>query len=93
MSLAEDLAGGKDLKSLMENTFKTASSYLETYIDENDTLSKTIMNYKDDKGNYRLPNDFELYQLLDNDPRAAYTSRKKNEAIDMAQTLRNRLQR
>jgi hypothetical protein len=93
MSLAEDLASGKDLKSLMDNTFKTASSYLETYIDENDNLAKTIMNYKDDKGNYRLPNDFELYQLLDNDPRAAYTSRKKNEAIDMAQTLRSRLQR
>ena len=74
-------------------TFKAASSYLETYIDENDNLSKSIMNFKDDKGNYRLPNEFELYQLLDNDPRAAYTSRKKNEAVDMFQTLRSRLQR
>ena len=93
MSLAEDLAAGKDVKTIMDNTFKTASSYLETYIDENDNLSKSIMNFKDDKGNYRLPNEFELYQLLDNDPRAAYTSRKKNEAVDMFQTLRSRLQR
>ena len=93
MSIAEELAEGKDVKDIMDNTFRVASSYLETYIDENDALSKTIMNFKDEKGNYRLPNEFELYQLLDNDPRSAYTSRKKNEAVDMFQTLRGRLGR
>jgi len=93
MSLAEDLAAGKDAKELIGNALSVASSYLETNIDENDSLVKQLFNFKDDKGVYRMPNDLELYQLLDNDPRAAYTSRKKNEAINMFETLKSRLQR
>jgi hypothetical protein len=93
MSLAEDLAAGKDAKELVGNVLNLATNYLETTITEDDSLMKQILNFKDEKGNYRMPNDLEMYQLLDNDPRVAYTSRKKNEAIDMAQTLRSRLQR
>ena len=93
MSLAEDLAAGKDARELISNTLNLATNYLETNINEDDNLMKQILNFKDDKGNYRMPNDFEMYQLLDNDPRAAYTSRKKNEAISMFEVLKSRLQR
>jgi hypothetical protein len=93
MSIAEDLAAGKDARELIGNALNMATNYLETTLTEDDSLMKKILNFKDDKGNYRMPNDLEMYELLDNDPRAAYTSRKKNEAISMAQTLRSRLQR
>ncbi len=93
MSLAEELAAGKDAKGIVDGLLSNVGNALETTIYEDDPLMKQILNFKDEKGNYRLPNDLELYQLVDNDPRVAYTSRKKNEAIDMAQTLRSRLQR
>lgn len=93
MSLAEDLAAGKDAKPIVQGLLTSVGNALETTIYEDDPLMKTILNFKDEKGNYRLPNELELFNLVDNDPRSAYTSRKKNEAIDMAQTLRSRLNR
>jgi hypothetical protein len=93
MSLAEDLAAGRNVRDVVEDKLAMASNYLETNIDVNDNLAIQMMNFKDEKGNYRLPNEYEFYQLLDNDSRSAYTSRKKNEAIDLAQTLRSRLGR
>ena len=93
MSLAEELAGGKDAKPIVQGLLSSVGNALETTIYEDDVLMKQILNFKDEKGNYRLPNELELFNLVDNDPRNAYTSRKKNEAIDMAQTLRSRLQR
>ena len=93
MSLAEDLAAGKDAKPIVQELLTRVGNALETTIYEDDSIMKTILNFKDEKGNYRLPNELELFNLVDNDPRTAYTSRKKNEAIDMAQTLRSRLNR
>jgi hypothetical protein len=93
MSLAEELANGKDAKEIVGNYVNNVSSALETSVTEDDPIIKKILNFVDAKGNYRLPNDLELMELVDNDPRTAYTSRKKNEAIDLAQTLRSRLQR
>ena len=93
MSLAEELAAGKDAKPIVQGLLTGVGSLLETTIYEDDPLMKTILNYKDEKGVFRLPNELELSELVDNDPRTAYTSRKKNEAVDMFQTLRGRLQR
>lgn len=93
MSLAEDLAAGKDAKPIVQNLLTSVGNYLETTVYEDDSIMKTILNFKDEKGTYRLPNELELSQLLDNDPRAAVTSRKKNEAVDMFQVLRSRLNR
>jgi hypothetical protein len=93
MSLRDELAKGKDAKEIVGGYVNNVSNALETTVTEDDPIIKKIMNFVDAKGDYRLPNELELMQLVDNDPRTAYTSRKKNEAIDLAQTLRGRLQR
>ncbi len=93
MSLTEELANGKDAKPIVQGLLTDISNALETTIYEDDPLMVQMLNFKDEKGNYRLPNDLEKFNILDNDPRNAFTSRKKNEAIDLAQTLRGRLQR
>lgn len=93
MSLRDELAKGKDAKEIVGGYVNNVSNALETTVTEDDPIIKKIMNFVDAKGDYRLPNELELLELVDNDPRTAYTSRKKNEAIDLAQTLRNRLQR
>lgn len=93
MSLSEELAAGKDAKPIVDEVLQRVSGVLETTVYQDDPLAKAIFNFKDEKGNYRLPNELELSQMVEKDPRTAYTSRKKNEAIDMAQALRSRLQR
>jgi len=51
-----------------------------------------ILNYKDDKGNYRLPNDFELSSLTMDDTRSGGTSRAINQSVNVAQSLKSQLQ-
>lgn len=92
MSLADDIAAGNDAKPIIDRYSNVASSTLETTIGIDDPLMLSILNYKDDKGNFRLPNDYELSTMLMNDPRRARTSAAKNEAVNMAQSLAQKLQ-
>lgn len=92
MSLADDIAAGNDAKPIIDRYSNVASSTLETTVGIDDPLMLSILNYKDDKGNFRLPNDYELSTMLMNDPRRARTSAAKNEAVNMAQSLAQKLQ-
>lgn len=92
MSLAEELNAGNDAKPIVDKYIDLASQAMETYIDIDDPLMKTILNYKDEKGNYRLPNELEISNLFMNDPRMAFTAKSKNEAVNVAQSLANKLQ-
>ena len=92
MSLAPDLAQGKDASSIVNKYTDMVSSALETSVDASDSLMVKILNFQDNKGNYRLPNEFELNSMLRTDPRTARTSFAKNEAINLAQSLKSQLQ-
>lgn len=92
MSLAPDLAAGKDASSIVNKYTDMVSSALESSVDTSDSLMLKILNYQDSKGNYRLPNEFELNSMLRTDPRMARTSFAKNEAINLAQSLKSQLQ-
>lgn len=92
MSLADDINAGNDAKPIVNSYLDKASSALETTINLDDPLALSIFNFKDDKGNYRLPNDYEFSSLLMNDPRRARTSMAKNEAVNVAQSLAQQLQ-
>jgi hypothetical protein len=52
---------------------------------------KRVLNFQGSDGKYRLPNEYELNQLLVNDSRYNSTSTAKNESVNTAQTLMNRL--
>lgn len=92
MSLADDINAGNDARPIIKDISDKASALLETYIGEDDPLMLGILNFRDEKGNYRMPNDFEFATLIDNDSRSARTSRKINEAINVAQSLSQKLQ-
>ena len=92
MSIAEDLAAGKDAKPLVDNLSNFFSEAFETYVGVDDPLMVRALNYVDDKGNYRLPNQFELTALATEDPRYATTSRAINESVNLAQALKSQLQ-
>lgn len=93
MSLAEDFAAGKDAKDYVDNLLRTASSALETDISIDDPFTKQVLNFKDDKGNFRKANDFELSNLLLNDNRYKFTSTAKNQAVNLFESLASKLGR
>jgi len=91
MSLADDINAGNDAKPIIDRYTDIVSTTLESSVGVDDQLMLSILNFKDDKGNYRLPNDYELSTMLMNDPRRARTSAAKNEAVNLAQSLADKL--
>lgn len=91
MAIQDSLQPGENANKYVDPILKSIGSALETTIDTTDPLAKQVLNFKDDKGTYRLPNDFELSQLVVNDKRYDSTSTAINTAINMAQSLDNEL--
>lgn len=92
MSLAPDIAAGKDAKPIVDNLSNSLSDAFETYVGIDDPFMVRVLNYKDDKGNYRLPNEFELSSMITEDPRFAKTSKAINQSVNLAQSLKSQLQ-
>jgi hypothetical protein len=92
MSIAEDVNAGNDAKPIVDKYTSLATQALETTIGIDDPIMLSILNFKDDKGNYRLPNELELSTLFMNDPRMARTSKSINEAVNLSQSLQSKLQ-
>lgn len=91
MSVQGMLQPGENADKYINPILKSIGTALETTVDVKDPLAMKVLNFKDDKGNYRLPNDFELNDLVVNDKRYDGTSTAINTAVNMAQTLKNAL--
>lgn len=93
MSIAESLKAGKDAADVLNPLMDSLSVALETKIGITDPLVIKLANYKDDKGVYRLPNEFEVNQAVISDSRYGTTSRAINEGVNVMQSLRSKLGR
>jgi len=62
--MADILARGEDLKDYADQYIKVASSITRKTYDMNNPLIKKMMNYKDEKGNYRAASDIEAYEIM-----------------------------
>lgn len=91
MSLAPDITAGADAKSVANDYLQKASAAFESNVDVEDPFMLSVLNYKDEKGNYRLPNDFEFSRMILDDPRRGRTSAAINEAVNLAQSLQSQL--
>jgi hypothetical protein len=91
MAIQGSLQPGENASKYIDPLLKTIGNALEITVDTKDPLAIKVLNFKDEKGNYRLPNDFELNDLVVNDSRYDGTSKAINTAIDMGQSLRNAL--
>lgn len=91
MSIADWVKAGNEAAEKINPLLQTASEFLESDITIDDDLSKKIFNFQGSDGTYRLPNEYELNELLKNDSRFAKTSMAKNESVNAFQTLMNRL--
>jgi hypothetical protein len=93
MSLAEYVNAGEDADKYVKPMLETLSTALEKNITIDDPFAVSIFNFKDDKGTYRLPNAYELNNLIMNHSDYPKTSRAINEAVDLGQSLRSKLGR
>lgn len=93
MGLQQYLAAGEDASKYVNPLIDTMSQFLESPITMDDPLMKLALNYQGPDKQYRLMNDYELTQTMMKDPRYLKTSKAKNEAVNMAQVLKNELGR
>lgn len=93
MSIAESLKAGKDAKAVLNPLMESLTAALETNIGITDPLTIKLANFKDDKGVYRLPNEFEVSQAIMSDSRYGSTSKAINEGVNVMQSLRGKLGR
>lgn len=91
MSIQGMLQPGENASKYIDPVLKSIGAALEKTIDSKDPLAVKVLNFKDEKGNYRLPNDFELNSLVVKDSRYDGTSTAINTAVNMGQSLRNAL--
>jgi len=91
MSVQGLIQPGENANKYVDPVLKSLGNALETTIDIKDPLALQALNFKDDKGNYRLPNDYELSQMVMNDKRYGTTSAAINTAVNMGQSLQNAL--
>jgi hypothetical protein len=92
MSLKEDLDNGINAETTIDELTEELTNTFEQTVYDDDPIIIQMLNFKDDKGIYRKPNALERKQLMDADPRMDSTSGRINQAVDVAQTLRSRLQ-
>jgi hypothetical protein len=93
MSLADDIKAGEDADKYVKPLLEVFTTALEKNFTEDDPFVIQALNYKDDKGVYRMPNALELNQMIMNHPDYGKTAKAVNEAVDLTQNLRSKLGR
>ena len=91
MAIKNSLKPGETANKYVAPVLQTLTAGLETNIGIKDPLAVQVLNFKDDSGEYRLPNEFEMMQIIKNDKRYDSTSGAINTAVNMAQSLQNAL--
>ena len=91
MAIKNSLKPGETANKYIAPVLQTLSAGLETNIGIKDDLAVQVLNFKDESGEYRLPNDFELQNIIKSDKRYDGTSAAINTAVNMAQSLKNAL--
>jgi hypothetical protein len=91
MAIKNSLKPGETANKYVAPVLQTLSAGLETNIGIKDPLAVQVLNFKDESGEYRLPNEFEMQNIIKSDKRYESTSAAINTAVNMAQSLKNAL--
>lgn len=92
MSIADDIKQGKNATEITKPIIDSVSAAFEESIDINDPFMKMVLNYQAKDGTYRLPNEFEMSNLLMSDSRSKKTSAAIQNGINVVKTLQSKLQ-
>ena len=91
MAIKNSLKPGETASKYVAPVLQTLSAGLETNVGIKDPLAVQVLNFKDESGEYRLPNEFEMQNIIKGDKRYESTSTAINTAVNMAQSLKNAL--
>lgn len=91
LGLANELNAGEDVIKYSAPLAKAATKTLGVNISADDPLIRKALNFKDDKGQYRLMNDLEFAQAVEADPRYAVSAGAINKATTLASSLSSKL--
>jgi hypothetical protein len=87
LGLANELNAGEDIIKYAAPLAKTATSTLGVTISANDPLIKKALNFKDEKGAYRMMNDLEFKQAIKEDSRYPVSATAINDATSLAKSI------
>jgi hypothetical protein len=93
LGIANELNAGEDAAKYTNPLATTLTKVFgrTTYAD--DSLIKKALNFKDDKGVYRMMNDIEFQQAYEADPRYATSSTAINKSVSLADSIASKLGR
>lgn len=93
LGIANELNAGEDAAKYTNPLADTLTKVFgrTTYAD--DSLIKKALNFKDDKGVYRMMNDLEFQQAYEADPRYATSSTAINKSVALAESIASKLGR
>lgn len=93
LSVQNELLAGEDAATYTKPIVDFLTKASGRTINYDDPFIKKALNYKDEKGNYRLMNDLELKNAWMSDPRYATSPGAITEAVQMAKTITQQLGR
>lgn len=91
LGLANELNAGDDVLKYSSPLAKTATNMLGITVSADDPLIRKALNFKDDKGLYRMMNDLEFKQAVESDPRYAVSASAINRATGLADSIASKL--
>lgn len=91
LGLEKELLAGENIATYTSPLAKSLTKLYGRTVDINDPLIKQAINFKDDKGVYRMMNDVELNQAAEADPRFATSATAINKATSLADTIASKL--
>jgi hypothetical protein len=91
LGLEKELLAGENISTYTSPLAKSLTKLYGRTVDINDPLIKKAINFKDEKGVYRMMNDVELNQAAEADPRFATSATAINKATNLADTIASKL--
>lgn len=89
--LEKELLAGENISTYTTPYAKSLTKLFGRTVDVNDSLIKKAINFKDEKGVYRMMNEVEFNQAVEADPRFATSPTAINKAIGLADTIASKL--
>jgi hypothetical protein len=93
LGLQAELLAGEDVATYSKPILSFLQKASGRNVSADDKFIKNALNFKDDKGNYRLMNEFEMKQAWLNDPRSATAPDAINQAVAVGSLIKQRLGR
>lgn len=93
LGIQAELLAGEDASTYTKPIYNFLVKASGRNVSADDKFIKNALNFKDEKGNYRMMNEYEMKQAWLNDPRSATSPDAINQATTVGDLVRRKLGR